>query len=249
MGHRLARLDCIDGVTMLVVTTWWWGNKFDVSHVNKLAAGIKRHLKMPHRFACIHDKGFPDFSIDVDHSWPIADEILTRYKGCFARLRMFDPAWQKAYPCHAMYQVPADLLVNIDLDTVITGPLDPLFDRPEPFVIMQEANAANPCPMNGALMMLRPGAHPEVWKDFSVDAASKVPFFSFPDDQGWIWHKVPGAAGWKCGPEYGVYVYQKRGWPSNSVYLPDGARLVTFINKDPSQLMHLDWVRENWKLK
>jgi hypothetical protein len=112
---------------------------------------------------------------------------------------------------------------------------------------MQGANASNPCPMNGALMMIEAGAHPEVWRDFSLEAAMEAHYYSFPDDQGWIWHKVPDAAGWKCGPEYGVYVYQKRGWPTENNDLPVLARLVTFINRDPSQLMHLDWVRNNWK--
>lgn len=235
---------------MLMITTWWWGSKFPIEDVNKLAAGVKRHIKQPYRFACINDKGFPAFSDDVHHSWPIPDTHLTKVKGCFARLRMFDLGWQRSYPFHEMYQemigaIP-DKLVNIDLDTVITGSLDVLFDRPEPLVIMQGANTANPCPMNGALMMLRPGAHPEVWNDFSLDKAAKVPFHKFPDDQGWIWHKVPNAKGWTCGPMHGVYVYQKRGWPVETVHLPQGARLVTFINRDPSQLMHLDWVKEHW---
>jgi hypothetical protein len=234
---------------MLVVSTWWWGNKFPIDNVNKLAAGVKRHLKRPYRFACIHDKGFPAFSDDVHHSWPIPDENLTKVQGCFARLRMFDPTWQQAYPFHSMYDdAPSDCIVNIDLDTVITGPLDPLFNRNEPFIIMQGANAVNPCPMNGALMMLHAGVHSEVWNDFSLEAAQQVPFHSFPDDQGWIWHKVPDAAGWRVGPEYGIYVYQKRGWPMGTNKFPKDARLVTFVNRDPSQLVHLDWVRENWKL-
>lgn len=225
----------------LMVTTWWWGDKFSVDYVNKLAAGIKRHLTIPYEFACIHDKDSPNFSNDVDYSWPIPDVNLTKVKGCFARLRMFDPAWQKEI---LMF---ADTIVNIDLDTIITGSLDQAFNRPEQFVIMQGANASNPCPMNGALMLLRKGAHSEVWSDFSLEKAAKAQFFSFPDDQGWIWHKVPDAAGWKVGHEHGIYVYQKRGWPVGTVYLPDNAKLVTFINRDPSQMMHLDWVRDNWK--
>lgn len=233
---------------MLTVTTFWWGSKFDISHVNKLAAGIKCHLKTPYRFACIHDKGFPDFSEDVHCSWPILDENLTKVQGCFARLRLFDPIWQQAYPFHSMYDNQhSNCIINFDLDMIITGLLDPLFDRQEPFVIMQGANATNPCKFNGALMMIRAGAHPEVWSDFNIEAANKVPFFSFPDDQGWIWAKIPDAAGWQCGKESGVYVFKKPGWPS---YIGDGlpknARLVTFINRDPRQLMHLDWIKEHW---
>lgn len=214
---------------MLTVGTWFWGDKFSRDHVSKLREGVKRYLKQPYHWRVFTPE--------------LRDRALTKVPGCFARLRMFDPEWQARNGID-------DRLVNIDLDTVITGPLDPLFDRDESFVIMQGANAVNPCPMNGALMMLRPGAHPEVWKDFSLEAAKKVPFHSFPDDQGWIWHKIPDAAGWRVGLEHGVYVYQKRGWPAgNSETLPVDAKLVTFINRDPSQLQHLDWVRENWILK
>jgi hypothetical protein len=148
-----------------------------------------------------------------------------------------------------------DQIVNIDLDTVITGPLDPLFDRPEPFVIMQKGNASNPCPFNGALMMLRAGAHPEVWSDFSLEAAAKTAHYEFPDDQGWLWHKLPKAAGWKCGPETGVFVFRKPGWPSfdrkmkrGGDDLPKGARLVTFSGgRSPAKYEHLDWIKANWR--
>ena len=204
-----------------------WGKKFSHDHVNKLRKGIERNLKQPYHWRVFHPEA--------------RDVHLTKIPGCFARLRAFDPAWQARNGIE-------DRLVTIDLDTVITGPLDPLFDRDESFVIMQGANAVNPCPFNGALQMLCPGAHPEVWRDFSVEAAKKAPFYSFPDDQGWIWHKIPDAAGWKVGPEHGIYVFRKRGWPvGNETKLPDGAKLVTFINSDPSQLLHLDWVRDNWK--
>lgn len=211
---------------MITVSTWIWGNKFSKLHVDRLREGIKRNLKQPYQWRVFHPE--------------VRDMPLTKIKGCFCRLRMFDPEWQARNGIE-------DRIVNFDLDTVITGPLDHLFDRPEPFVIMQGANKVNPCQMNGALMMIKAGAHPEIWRDFSVEAAKRVPFHDFPDDQGWIWHKVPAAAGWKVGPDTGVYVYNKRGWPEGSEDLPANARLVTFVNRDPSQLMHLKWVRENWK--
>jgi hypothetical protein len=139
----------------------------------------------------IYRKGIGDLC-DIEVIPLVRDIELTKINGCFARLRMFDPEWQWIARVD-------ECLVNIDLDTVITGPLDPLFDRPEPFVIMQKGNASNPCPYNGALMMIRAGAHPEVWTDFSLEAAAETAHYEFPDDQGWIWHKMPNAAGWKCG--------------------------------------------------
>jgi len=211
---------------VLTVCTWLWGDKYGPHYVDRLRNGVARHLKQPHRF-------------EVFTPSP-ADEHLTKIPGCFARLRMFDPVWQKLNHVY-------DRLACLDLDVVITGPLDPLFDRPEPFVILHGANASNPCPMNGSVMMLRPGAHPEVWSDFSVEKAKAVPFYAFPDDQGWLWHKLPNAPGWQAGPSSGIWSFAKRGWPKDNK-LPDGARMVCFPgSRDPSQFEHLDWLRWHWQ--
>jgi hypothetical protein len=220
---------------MLIFTTWWWGTKFSIDDVAKLAAGLKRNLRQPHRLVVVSDRLGDDFV-------RIPDLNLTSVKGCFARLRVFDPAWQQSIGVR-----DNDRLVCIDLDTVLTGSLDEALDRAEPFVIMQGGNASNPCPYNGALFMLWAGSYPDVWGSFSLDAAAKVPHCSFPDDQSWLAHKLPNAPGWKVGPETGLYVYRKPGWPKGSDALPGDARLVTFVNRTPRELAHLDWVREHWR--
>lgn len=210
---------------MLTVCTWLWGKKFGPEYVQNLEAGVHRHLKQPHRFVVV--------------SHHPEDANLTARPGCFARLRMFDRSWQVKNGID-------DRLVCIDLDAVITGPLDPLFDRPEPFVIMRGGNSANPCPYGGALMMLRLGANPEIWDDFSLPAAAKVPHYAFPDDQSWIYAKNPNAAVWNVGAESGVYCFKKPGWP-NGTELPPDARIVMFRgNNLPSKYLHLDWVKTNW---
>lgn len=212
----------------LVISTWFWGSKYPRHYLYRLAASVARNLKREHHFCVFR---------------PLEeDQHLTEIPGCFARLRMFDPEWQRLHGIK-----PGDRIVNIDVDCVITGSLDPLFDRDEDFVIMQGGNAANPCPFNGALTMIRAGAHPEVWTDFSLDAARAAPFYEFPDDQGWIWHKLPKAAGWKCGPESGVYVFAKTAW-GDGEELPSGARLVAFAGKrSPERFSHLPWIKEHWR--
>lgn len=237
---------------MLTVFTWLWGYKFSREDVLKLFRGVQRHLKQEHQFCVISENYYDGWPSDVTQLM-IVDGDLIRLPGCFARLRMFDPRWIEYL--NRNHLVDIDRIACIDLDTVITGPLDPLFDRPESFVIMQKGNASNPCPYNGALMMLRAGVHPEVWNDFSIEAAGRVPFYEFPDDQGWLWHKVPNAAGWMCGVESGVFVFRKPGWPSfdremkrGADDLPKGARLVTFSGgRSPDKFKHLDWVKENWR--
>ncbi len=222
---------------MLTVCTWLWGNKYGKEDVAKLAASCRRHLKQPFRFVLNTD----DFTKAPEgvEPWAIRDLGLTTFKGCFARLRMFDPEW--------MEWLAITELLCLDLDLIVTGPLDDLVNRPEKFLILQGANAVNPCPYNGSVMMIRAGAHPEIWRDFNLDAAQRAPFHEFPDDQGWIWHKVPDAAGWKAGPESGIYAFQKPGWPKGDA-LPSDARVVCFPGwREPSKFTHLDWVKEHWR--
>lgn len=221
---------------MLTVCTWLWGDKYSAGDVAKLAAGVRRHLAQPYRFLCITDA---DIAIDGVETTPIKDPGFTTMKGCFARLRLFDPVWQGDIGATGR-------IANLDLDAIITGPLDPLFNRPDNFVILHGGNAVNPCRFNGSVFMLRAGAHREVWDDFTLEKAKAVPFHDFPDDQGWLWHMLPNAAGWNCGRGSGVYAFQKPGWPKGDD-LPADARMVVFPGwRSPEKFRHLSWVKEHW---
>lgn len=95
--------------------------------------------------------------------------------------------------------------------------------------------------------MLRAGYRPDVWSDFSLGAADKIPRYRFADDQGWFAHKMPAAAGWQVGPRSGVYAFKKPAWPQGDD-LPSDARMVVFPGwRDPSKFMGLPWVKENWR--
>lgn len=209
----------------LIISTWRWGHKYPQAYVERLFAGVRRNLATPHELLL---------------STPPPDDPLIGERGCFTRLRTFDPAWQAANGI-----APGDRIVCLDLDMVVTGPLDALFDSDEPFTILQRVNASNPCPYNGSVWMLRAGYRPDVWTDFSLEAAAAVPHFEFPDDQAWLARKLPGAAAF--GPDCGVYAFAKPGWPAKTQMLPPGARLVAFPGwRDPSAFRHLPWIQEHW---
>lgn len=223
---------------MLTIVTYCWGQKYPELYIRRLAAGVKRNLKQPYQFLCVTDTKRP--KIDGVRYMPMPEEdvYLTKINGCFARLRLFDPAFQQA--------IGADeRIVNIDLDAVVTGPLDPLFDRQEPFSILQGINSTNPCPYNGSLWMLRAGYRPDVWTGFSLEKAAHMPTHAFPDDQGWFDLMMPDAGAY--GPDVGCFGFKKKGWPSGDG-LPPGARLVAFPGwRDPIKFEHLQWVKEHWR--
>ncbi len=220
----------------LTIVTWWWGEKYPEHYVRRLEASVRRHLKEPHRFLCVSDH-----VIDGIETVEVKDPGLTKHKGCIVRLRLFDEVWQRDIGIRT-----GDRVVNMDLDSVVTGQLDPLFCRPDSFTILVGANAANPCPYNGSLFMLRAGSHAEVWDDFTLAELATIPRHEFPDDQGWLAHKLPNVSGWNVGPQSGVYAFQKPQWP-NGDDLPKDARLVVFPGwRDPAKFVHLSWVKEHW---
>lgn len=223
----------------LIICAFAWGQKYGAEYVERLAAGVCQHLSESHRFVLISEWMHHVEGVEVK---ALTDFELTKIKGCFARLRLFDAGWQH----HVLRALPGDRIACMDLDSIVTGPLDPLFNRPDNFTILTGANAANPCPYNGSLWMLRAGYRPDVWTDFSLEAAAKVPHYEFPDDQAWFAHKLPGVVGWKVGAPSGVYAFQKPGWPKGDD-LPADARLVVFPGwRDPSKFTHLPWVKERW---
>lgn len=219
-----------------MIVTWLWGQKYDDSYVRRLASGVRRNLNEAHRFICVTDR-----LIDGIETTEIKDPGLTKHKGCIVRLRLFDEVWQRDLGINV-----GDRIVNVDLDVIPTGNLDPLFCRPDTFSILTGANAKNPCPYNGSLFMLRAGFHSEVWDDFTLQELNKIPRHEFPDDQGWLAYKLPGFVGWKVGPPSGVYGFQKVAWPKGDD-LPTDARMVVFFGwRDPSKFTHLPWVKERW---
>lgn len=224
----------------LIVISWLWGNKYDPRDVMRLANAVRKNLRMDHRFCLFADRPYGNLSPDIDVR-EIRDLHLTD-RSCFCRLRMFDPAWQKQNGFTSQ-------ILALDLDLIITGDIGSYVLTNKPFMILKNVNAANPNPLNASVMMLRTGCHADVWTDFSVEKARAVPFHSFPDDQGWIWHKLPNADGWKAGAESGIYGFQKPGWPmgQRSTALPDDARIVAFIGRrKPWMFGKVPWVKKHW---
>lgn len=209
----------------LTVCTWIWGQKYGGHYIARLEYGVRRNLAPPYRFLVLHPHAGDEWLLD----------------GCLARLRLFDPGFQALNGI-----APGERIVVLDLDIVVTGRLDELFDREESLVILAGANAANPCPFNGSVMLMRAGTNVELWSELNADALQLVPRYEFVDDQGWMHYKRPDAATWNVGPSSGIYAFRKPGWPKNDE-LPADARMVCFPGRrDPSQFVHIPWIAKHW---
>jgi hypothetical protein len=129
---------------------------YTADHVNRLANAIDRHLKTPHEIVCVTDdaRGI-DGGVRIV---PIWDDGLLEKGGCYVRLKMFAPE---------MADIIGPRFVSIDLDAVITGPLDPLFEGGEDFKIWK--NVGRGCRYCGSMFMMDAGARKQVWETFNPD--------------------------------------------------------------------------------
>jgi hypothetical protein len=222
----------------LFVCSWLWGKKWPSVYVERLFAGVARNLKQDFRSVLVTDQvGYA--GADVVLQIETEDRPLLEVPGCLVRMRMFDPAWQARIGART-----GDRIVCIDVDAVITGQIDPLFDRDDEFTIMQGFNTTNPCPFQGSLWMFRAGERHDVWSDFSYEAARLVPFHGIPDDQGWLHSRFPNACAWTT--EEGAYAFKKKGWIGGRRKLPDNARVVVFPGRDPGKYPDVSWIRQHW---
>lgn len=232
---------------MISVVVWKWAAprgfpcSYTAEHVNRLAAAVRRHYQAPHRFICVTDdaRGL-DSGVGYLRDWRDHADVPSPHGGgnpsCYRRLRAFHPDAGQWF---------GERFVVLDLDWVAVGDLVPLWERSDDFVIYRDP--LWPGQYNGSMFMLRAGARPEVWTDFSPNISRRLAIEAKKkgSDQGWISYRLPGEATW--GPEDGVHSYKfgvKAGAP-----LPAGARVVVFHGRpkpwDPEP-QRLPWVREQW---
>lgn len=242
----MAEVIYTQAASKLVVATWLWGEKYRPADVRKLFDAVDRNLAVPHRKLLITDWPLDGFSLTPGVEVvpiPESARYLLALPGCLVRLAAFDPIWQSSIGLSGR-----DHFLNLDLDMVITRPIDHIALRSEGFAILRGINGSNPCPYNGSVWKLRAGYAPEVWTDFSIEKLRKIKFHEFPDDQGWFWHKMPDVPGF--GPKDGVYGFRKVGWPAGDDYapLPVNACIVAFPGfRSPAMFAELPWVKEHWR--
>jgi len=111
-----------------------WGDKFPAYYVNRLFAGVARHMDRPFRFVCYTEK--PEgIRSDVEiHPLPSVayEERLVKAMTTGRRRG----AWRKVTILqHGAGRLSGPCLV-MDLDVVVTGPLGPLFDHAPGKVVM-----------------------------------------------------------------------------------------------------------------
>lgn len=208
----------MSGVKIMV---WLWSQpggrtRYTPEHVRIWADMICRRLTLPHTLAVVTDVPGDYGDIEViapprdfeDIRIPTWGEHMPQ---CLRRLALFRPDAAEVFG--------AERFVSMDLDCVISGSLDPLFDRDEDIVLYRGTTAKRP--YNGSMVMLRAGARPQVYDRFTPEEAIEAGQRYLGSDQAWISHVLgEGEATW--GVDDGVHAWGSswnRGEPRLTFFL------------------------------
>jgi hypothetical protein len=224
----------------LVVFSWYWtqpGGRtaYKPEHIAIWAAMIRRNLAMPHRIAVVTHEDIAIPGVE-----------LIRPPREFEEVRI--PTWGAAKPqCHrrlVMFRPDAarwfgDRFVCMDLDVVVGKPLDPLFEGGEDFRIFKGTSSNRP--YNGSLMMLRAGARPQVYRDFTPEKAAEAGQLFCGSDQAWLAHCL----GWgeRTWSEDDGVVHFRSGYragkpPPRMVFFPGALKPWMIAPADPYAKAH-----------
>lgn len=207
----------------LKVLTWLWDQpggraRYQPWHVRVWASMIRRNLRLSHTLAVV---------TDIEGDFGDSVEII-KPPGEFEEVRL--PTWKEARPqCLrrlAMFRrdaadlFGADRIVCTDLDLVVCSPLDELLDIKEDFKITR--GTATSRKYNGSMMSLKLGSRPQVYEQFTLEAAVEAGRKHVGSDQSWLAHCLPGEKTWT--PEDGVCFW-------NGVRPSPAARVIFFAGE------------------
>jgi len=212
-----------------------WGTRYGPDYVNRLYGMVRRHTTGDIRFLCL-----------TDDASGIREEVA-----CFDCPTIDIPApynnlgWRKV---NLFAPKVADLtgdVLFIDLDVVITGPLDAFFEHEpdQPFVVMQNPTQPGSRIGNTSVYRFRVGASPDVLDKLLADAPAMIE--QYRNSQTFISRTIGQIAFWpepwcasfkvKCIPPF-----PQRLWRPPT--LPEGARVVIFPGKpDPDEAAAGTW--------
>jgi len=205
---------------------------------------VARHYPTPHRFVCVTDDPVGLEDIETIPIW--SDGISIRppegrnWPSCYVRLRAFAAEARTWF---------GDRYVSLDLDTVITGDLTPLFDRDEDFVIWNETDWPETQFYNASLWLHTPGTREQVWTTFDPARSPREAYRAGcrGGDQAWISY-VLGPGQPVFTPADGVLSY-RRHIELTDGRLPPHARVINFhgvVDPWSPAAQQLDWVREHY---
>ena len=191
-------------------------------YVHALANGVRRHVTVPYRFACLTDN--PDGLDD-------RIEVLTppdglKGSGWWNKLFLFSPGLFR----------DADRILFFDLDTIILKNIDDIASYDGGFAGMGNFRNGG-WPFSSCMMAWQNGTMTHLWSDWN---ALGRPVTTYGDDE-FIRNHEPNTA--KLNRIFpGIQSYKFHKLKSD----PKDARVVIFVQRPKPHDLIEDWVRASW---
>lgn len=236
-----------------------WGNRYSADYVNRLASSVRRHLGRPHDFIC-----FTDDPAGIDEGvriFPIPEIDLPKPQmwGGWRKLCLFRP------------DLPIEgASLFLDLDIVVTGSLDALFDyEPDKIPIIHnwvQLHKAwmgkRPAVGNSSVFRFEANDCGFIWDQFHAEKEWALANFHPP--QTYLTHCIrPKMIYW---PESWVRSFKRHCSPIfplnlfKTPRLPNDARIVAFHGRpDPDEALQgfrgtklhhftrpASWIAQHW---
>jgi len=233
----------------MTVVLWKWGKKYTMGHIKRMQSMLARHLHQPHRVVCITDQ--PRDLPDGVEPAPMPPLLPFPDNKGLRRMWLYSSEAARL----------GDRLFQLDIDVVITDTIDPIVNRPEPFVIWKsDSNWKDKWAYNATVMLITPGAKDDVWQRWKanpkqiyreadadgwgpkVNSDQAIACYLMKDQEIPVWTQADGIVAYRVfAGKYGERGHQ----------LPEGARIVSFHGpRDPSVpdlQQKSPWIQEHWR--
>lgn len=151
-----------------------WGTRFGPHYVNRLRAMVARHLSRPHRFVC-----FTDDARGIDKQvecqpMPVIHVPVERQVSPWKKVAAFTPG---------LGALEGKTLF-LDLDVLVVGSIDPLFDYSDKFAIIENWTQKGAGVGNSSVFCWTAGEHTHVLERFNAEVDTL--FDRFPNSQTFV---------------------------------------------------------------
>lgn len=197
---------------------------------------VQRNLSLPHRFVCATNK---PAGLDKEINIVPLEQGFIGLGNAYPKLAAFRSDAGELF---------GELLCIMDLDAIVVGPLDTLFDRTDDdFVIWKDVLAdSQPARFkyNTSLVLMNAGVRAKIWDTFSTENSRRIIAAErrCGSDQAWVSHCLDGEKTWTADDGVLSWRFQVRGKS-----LQNNAKIIFFHGKEkPWHLAVDNPIRKLW---
>ena len=226
-----------------------WGSRYRASYVNRLHSMVMRSTRRPTRVICFTDDVagiIPDVETAPLPKLDLPEKVFVRGKW----VEMRNLPWRKIALWQKELAGLSGEVLYLDLDLIITGPLDDFFDYQKGrFCVIRNWTQRNSRIGNTSVYRFVVGAHPYLYERMLSGGENIIA--TYGNSQTFISRQIKDMVFW---PEDWCVSFKHclvPAWPLNFLLtpkLPSTARVVAFTGKpDPDEALEGRWPASGFK--